>query len=359
MRSSVTYQDCSAWCSQAFSGLRVTRLANFGRLVWGLLESRQAGIAGPARNLGNGHSFNANRQRLKRFLRWPTVTLSFIGVRLIPLVMRRFPAARPVSVILDTTSLVGDRIQCLTAAIPWKGRALPVAAILYRKDTIPDSQNRIEERFIQWLKRQVPAGYRICVVADRGFGRVSLFQLLQSLGVDFVIRVKHDVTVTDVTGKTTALSKRWVKTGRTKLLPDVRYRADQAVTLNLVLTRQAGAAEQWYLATSLTDATDVRHRYEQRFQIEETFKDAKHQLGLESTQVHKLARLAKLVAALLVVCVLLLWIGTKAERFRHFVDQGGRLSLLRLALSLLKHPPPQFRRSCLAALRQAQVGAAM
>lgn len=359
MRLSVTYQDCSSWCSRSFSGLRVTRLANFGRLVWGLLESRQAGIAGPARNLGNDHSFNANRQRLKRFLRWPTVTLTFIGARLIPLVVRRFPSARPVSVILDTTSLVGDRIQCLTAAIPWKGRALPVAAVLYRKSTIPDSQNRVEQRFILWVARQVPAGWQICVVADRGFGRTSLFQLLQSLGVDFVIRVKHDVTVTDTTGKTSKLSQRWVKTGRTKLLPGVRYRADQAVTVNLVLTRQAGATEQWYLATSLTDATDTRRRYEQRFQIEETFKDAKHQLGLEHTQVHKLARLAKLVAAVLVVCVLLLWIGMKATSYRVFVDLGEHLSLLALALILLRHPPPGFRRSCLAALKQARVGTPM
>ncbi len=357
--SCLRYQDVDDWCSSVFAGLRKTRRQNLAALVYGFVSAGRATLAAAARSLENGKAYATNRQRLRRFLKDRTVTLSQLGSVLIPLVIRRFPQDGLVSVILDTTSLVDDRIQCLTAAVAWQGRALPVAAVLYRKRGISDSQNRIEERFIQWLTHQVPAGWRICLVADRGFGRTSLIQFLQARSVDYVLRVKHDVTVTDATGKTTKLSKRWVKTGRTKLLPTVRYRSDHAVTVNLVLTRQAGATEPWYLATSLTDPTDARHRYEQRFQIEETFKDAKHQLGLEYTFVTTIRRLAKLVGALLTAILVLIFLGAKLDRWRRFVDRARTLSTVSLAIWLLKYPPPYLRRSCLAALRQAQEGVAM
>lgn len=357
--TSLTYQDISGWCSGVFAELRKTRRQNLATLVYGLVSTGRSTIAAAARSQGNGKAYATNRQRLRRFLKDRNVTLAQIGAVLIPLVVRRFPADQLLSIILDTTSLVGDEVQCLTAAVAWKGRALPVAAVLYRKSGIPDSQNRIEQRFIRWLLRHVPDGWQICVVADRGFGRTSLIQFLQALAVDFVLRVKHDVTVTDALGKTTLLSKRWVKTGRTKLLPGMRYRADQAVTVNLVLTRQAGAKEPWYLATSLTDPTNARHRYEQRFQIEETFKDAKHQLGLEDTVVTTLRRLAKVVGAILTAILILLFLGAKLNRWRQIVDRARTLSTVSLALWLLKYPPPYLRRSCLAALSQAQEGVAL
>ena len=123
-----------------------------------------------------------------------------------------------------------------------------------------------------------------------------------------------------------------------------------------MITREKGAKETWYLATSLDSATETKKRYEQRFQIEETFKDAKHQLGLEHTLLTTLRRLSKMVAALLVSVLILLFLGKKLEKWRPLVDRSDTLSTLSLALWLLKYPPSTMRRSILAALTQAQIG---
>jgi hypothetical protein len=355
MRAALTYHEVVAWCSSLFPTMRVTRQRTFGAIIWSLVSNRNCYLASAARSLGNGHSFNTNRQRFKRFFHEKNITLSEISQALIPLVFQRFPKDKPVSIILDTTTIFWH-LQCLTAAVPLKGRAIPIAARLYWDTKISKSQNRIEEQFIAFLLKYIPEGWTPCIVADRGFGRTSLFQWLTQRKVLFVTRVKHDVMITDEAGKKSKLSRRWTKVGRTKWLPNVKYRADGAVILNLVITRKAEAKEAWYLATNLDSASDAKQRYEQRFQIEETFKDMKHQLGLEHIALRGLPKIAKVIAALLVAVLLLLVLGIKAKQYRWLVDAGTKLSFISVALLLLRHPPPYFRRSCLAALKQTQLG---
>lgn len=357
MRSFVLeYQDINHWCSAVFGGLRKTRRQNLAALVFGVLSSGKATIAAAARGQANGKAYATNRQRVRRFLKEKNVTLLQMSAVLIRLVLGRFAKDRLLTLIVDTTSLVGDEIQCLTAAVAWRGRALPIAAFLYRRDNIPLSQNKHEERFLRWLVRQIPAGHRTCLVADRGFGRTDFILLCQELKLEYVLRIKDQVIIEETGGKRGLLSRRWCKLGTAKLLSGVRYRADGAVTTSLVIARETGAKETWYLATSLGSAAEATDRYAQRFQIEETFKDAKHQLGLEHTLVRSLRRLGKLIGAILLAILLLLFLGKKLEKWRPLVDRSGALSTLSLALWLLRYPPSALRRSCLAALKAAQKG---
>jgi DDE family transposase len=352
MRPALEYHDVFAYCRGILS-CRITQQRNFTAFVWSILSQRSCTIAAAARSLESTKAYATKRQRLKRFLRWKNITLSEVSQGLIVLVVQRFPKDKPVSVILDTTTIFWH-LQCLTAAVPLKGRAIPIAARLYWDTKITKSQNRIEEQFIAFILKHIPEGWSPCLVADRGFGRTNLFLWLMQRNVLFVIRIKHDVMITDEKGKKSKLSRRWTKLGKVKWLPNVRYRADEAVVLNLVITRQVGAKETWYLATNLEEASNAKQRYEQRFQIEETFKDMKHQLDLEHSFIRTLPKMAKLIAAVLVAVTVLLWIGKQAIRYRLLVDDGQKLSFLALALALLRHPPPQFRRSCLAALKRAQ-----
>lgn len=274
---SLAYQDIESWCSGVFEEVRVTRVRNLSLVVWGLLSTRECRLSTAARSLANGKSYNTNRQRLKRFFSWKTVSLTEISAKLIPLVTKRFPKTKPVSVILDTTAIFWN-VNCLTAAIPWRGRALPIAAFVYWNRHNPLSQNQIEERFVLWLVRQIPKDWKVCIVADRGFGRTNFMEFLLKLRVKFVLRVKSKVKVTDHQGKASLLSRHWAKNGRHRFLQEIHYRSDGVIVINIVISRKEGARETWYLATNLDYADDALIRYEQRFQIEETFKDAKHQL---------------------------------------------------------------------------------
>jgi hypothetical protein len=293
---------------------------------------------------------------MKRFFNWNNITLSGIGSVLIPLVISRFSKKRTISIIIDTTSVI-HHLNCLTAAVPWKGRAIPIAGKLYYDNKVL-SQTIIEEKFVKYLVHFAPKGYKICIIADRGFGRVSFLQYLNEIGAFFVIRVKSDVIVKDLEGKRKLLKKRKGRIDRIKWFPNCLYRADEAIELNIAIAKNRGAKESWYLATNLTDPKETRRRYEQRFQIEETFKDAKHQLNLEYIKIRGIQKIGKMIAAILVAIILLILIGIKALNLRYLADDKNRLSLVSLALIFLLHPPPQFRRSCLAALNQAQRGVA-
>lgn len=354
MCSSLRYHDVALWTSGIFKDLRITVARNFGAVIFGLLSNHKCTLQSSARAFENGHSFNTNRQRMKRFFSWKNITLGGVGSVLIPLVFSRFPKRKTISIIIDTTSII-HHLNCLTAAVPWKGRAIPIAGKLYWDNKIL-SQTIIEEKFVKYLVHFVPKGYKVCIVADRGFGRVGLLQFLDKIGVKYVIRVKSDVIVKDETGARKLLRKRKGRIDRIKWFPNCLYRADEAIKLNITIAKKRGAKEAWYLATNLTDPKEARRRYEQRFQIEETFKDAKHQLNLEYIKLREIKKIGKMIAAILVAIILLILIGIKAHNFRYLADDKNRLSLVALALTLLLYPPPQFRRSCLAALNQAQKG---
>lgn len=344
--------------SGIFPNLRVTRQRNFAAVVYGLLTTRQTKLAGLARRLGNGLGFRANEKRLKRFFSWKTVTLSGVSAKLIPLVVSRMPASRPVSLLLDTTTVFWG-LECLTVAVPLRGRAVPIAARLYWKVRPAHSQNLLEEHFLRSVITHIPKRYSVCVVADRGFGRTEFLEFLLTLneerlkGVHFAIRVKKGVTITDEWGKTSLLSRRWVRVNGTRVLRNVLYRQDKALTVDIVLAHQTGAKERWYIATNLPDPKEARGRYEQRFQIEEIFKDMKHQLGLEWTRLRDIKKVGKLIAALLLCCVLLIFLGKDTtQRFWRFVTDPGKLSGVAIALALLLHPPPGYRRTVTQTLRQ-------
>jgi hypothetical protein len=53
------------------------------------------------------------------------------------------------------------------------------------------------------LAELVPAGIKVCIVADRGFGDQKLYQMLaEELYFDFVIRFRGNITVTAASGET-------------------------------------------------------------------------------------------------------------------------------------------------------------
>ena len=70
----------------------------------------------------------------------------------------------------------------------------------------------------------VPAGCRVTILADRGFGDHKLFAFLDDLGFGYVIRFRGNIRVTDADG-TSKPAVEWVgRGGRARKLRDARYR---------------------------------------------------------------------------------------------------------------------------------------
>jgi hypothetical protein len=107
-------------------------------------------------------------------------------------------------------------------------------------EDITTSQNHLEEALLRRLVQALPQAASPIFLGDRALGRASFLQFLQQLPIDmggrieFVVRLKGEVKI-EWQGQRWLLQDLLLQRGRVHWLPGVRYRADGAVTVNLVV----------------------------------------------------------------------------------------------------------------------------
>jgi hypothetical protein len=286
----LTYPKLVQFVKQVFSlTLRKTRLENLQLRSFGLLRGQSCCLSRIARFFPLPTEHNDRLRRLWRFLRNP----GFLPEQLYPQPLRAlapcWPAQKPLPLALDWTSAAG--YELLVAALPWRGRALPLWAQVCRANWqgLCTSRNRLEHAFIAAVTtalRAVRPQIRLVWIADRGFARLSLFQ--------------------------------------------------------------CSAKEPWYLVTTLESAWQARAYYRRRMRIEEGFKDWKQRLGLRQAAVSTVERMESLVAGLVLATVVLALLGLFGlpAGFPRAVLGRGKGSWLWLALqSLEQAKPPELGRA--------------
>lgn len=254
-----------------------------------------------------------------------------------------------IPVAIDWTTLPGN-IQCLMMAIPFHGRAIPLMWKVVRYKDFTDSQNRIEERLVSRLANLFPKDKRMIIIADRGFGRASFVKFLLKKDLLFVIRVAADVWIGTTKGKPILLRRLKPKLEANPNVPrwfkDISYREDRVIRtgsgINLAAIVAEGSDDPWFLVTNLREPTSAIPRYESRFQIEEWFKDLKHELDIDDLQTKNLKRIRRILFIACVAYGLLMLIGTLADRFSTWRDNliaGGKevCSRIWFALRLIEH----------------------
>lgn len=198
------------------------------------------------------------------------------------------------------------------------GRATPLMWKTVVKSDLAGKRNAHEDSILEWFAQQVPAGVRVTIIADRGFGDQKLYALLTHLDFDYIIRFKENITITDHRG-TSATAADWVAPkGRPSMLKDVQVTADLSPVPAVVLVRDPGMKEAWCLATSRTDLTarPIVKLYGKRFTIEENFrdsKDARFGLGLSATHIGDCGRRDRLLLLCALAQCLLTLLGAAGE----------------------------------------------
>jgi len=198
------------------------------------------------------------------------------------------------------------------------GRALPLVWRTVPKAQLKGRRNQYEDEVLLRLHEVLPAGVRVTVLADRGFGDQQLYAVLRDFGFDFIVRFRGNVTVTSVTGETRA-AQDWVPvTGTIKQLRAARV-TQERTPLDLVVCVQArGMEAPWCLAVgsaTLTGAQAVR-LYGRRFTIEEAFRDVKdprYGLGLSTTHIGDPRRRDRLLLICAMATTLLTLLGRAGE----------------------------------------------
>jgi hypothetical protein len=222
-------------------------------------------------------------------------------------------------IALDWTEFDDDKHSTLAAyLVTAHGRATPLAWATHSKATLKNNQKRFERELVEQLHEWIDPKVRITLLADRGFGDQALYEYLDELQWEYVIRFRGDIAVTDAAG-TRKTAVQWVgPLGRALKLVVAKVTTDEFVVGAVVVTWDRKMKEPWCLATSLGNVTarQIVKLYGKRFTIEETFRDQKDQhfgMGLKATHIGSPARRDRLLLLAAIAQTLLTLLGAAAE----------------------------------------------
>ena len=226
-----------------------------------------------------------------------------------------------VFVSLDWTEFDPDDHSMLVLSLEvGRGRALPLVWKTVVKSALKGNRNNHEDALLSRFRLSVPDGVRVTVVADRGFSDQALYEFItDELDMDFIIRCRADVYVTDANGERRPAGE-WVRAnGRLRALRGASVTTHQTPVGMVVLVQEKRMQDSWCLATSRDDLTgaEVKQRYGKRFTCEETFRDVKdwrYGLGMKWQKVSKPERRDRLMLMAVLAVHLLTLLGEAGER---------------------------------------------
>jgi Transposase DDE domain len=228
--------------------------------------------------------------------------------------------ARPeVVVALDWTDFAADgQTTLVLSLVTSHGRATPLLWHTVSKATLKAKRNDYEDRCLVRLAEVLPAGVRVTILADRGFGDHKLFTFLSELSFDYVIRFRGNIRVTDAQD-TSRPAAAWVGPGgQARKLRSARVTAAQCPVGAVVCVQAKGMKQPWCLATSDAEASTqtLINYYAKRWTIEPSFRDTKDLrfgLGLSSVRVSTPERRDRLLLLNAFAIVLLTLLGAAGE----------------------------------------------
>jgi hypothetical protein len=315
--------------------------------VLALLSVRTCCQAGLARFFDN---FEAASKRLFRLLHNSRLDPEELALSHAAALVRRLPLEGCVRLALDWTT--EDSQHLLVASLSVGRRAVPLYWRAYHDAELKQRMSRYEREFVRTLFADVlcsVARRRFVLTADRWFADVDLLDLLNDLGVSYVIRTKASYHVR-IEGRWRRLdSLRWMKNQRRRAWGRIWYVEGDPRQLFLVQARSRDKQGRWGVWHLMSNRNLSAHRmaqeYARRFTCEEGFRDAKRLLGFAQAHIRCLkawTRMFTLVAIALAVltklgCALVSHVRRNSwlRRVRSRRLARSELSMVRIVVELL------------------------
>lgn len=226
---------------------------------------------------------------------------------------------REILVAMDWTDFdADDQATLVLSLITNHGRATPLLWLTVLKDELKDTRNDIEDACLARLSAVLPAGVKVTVLADRGFGDCKLFAFLQELGFAYVIRFRANIHVTAADGEK-RLAGNWVGLGgRARKLRDALVTTANFQVGAVVCVHAKNMKDAWCLAASDRDATarEIMDQYAKRWTIEPSFRDTKDLrfgMGMGTIRIANPQRRDRLLLVNAFAIVLLTLLGAAGE----------------------------------------------
>lgn len=317
--------------------MRKTLLENITDLTVALAQARHVHLAKIAEKLNRGGKEANREQWVRRQLANDTMDTWDIFRPLAECLLKGL-IGRSVYLILDPTDLDAERCIVMVM-LAYRGRALPLLWLSFemKPGMIQDSVTLLFAEIRRWL----PDGIQIYLLADREFHGVDMIELIEFQGWIPIIRTKGTVTATQGNGVTCPLRALAPSVGQTRFEQTVWLTAREAgpysLSMSCALPKRGAKADPWFIVSTLAAGPEILHIYEKRFWIDETFRDFKgYGFHLEATGISDPARLDRLCLIIALVCWWVLSIGIWVHRMglRAEVDRTkqARLSLFQLGL---------------------------
>ena len=261
---------------------------------------------------------------------------------------RRKEKKRFVPVLVDQTDVAGT--PTIMAGVLHRGRVLPIAFTCVEYATMRRSLNAIETALLTLIIACLPPGTQAIFTADRAYGRYQLIRALNGLNQLYVLRCKSKVVLWQ------DAKKRFPKEFRAPWSTPVRYanlryRKHGKEPVDLIVYRERGFQETWYLlvpagSEKKLPTDEVVRIYRSRMRIEQGFRDWKTHLGVRGLKLqrHRAVRMGRLLFALAFAYICLLLMGSEPS------VQAGRLRF-----ETLRRTPRHGTRRTLSVLSHAML----
>ncbi len=296
-------------------GKRVLSLAN---ATLGVMVSASLAVAVIGRSLAQARGLLTRHaiKQVDRLLSNQAIDPWDIAARWVPEVVG---PATDIQVVMDWTDFDADGQTTLALnKVTPHGRATPLLWLTVMKDDLKNKRNAYEDACLKKLAEVLPAGVKVTILADRGFGDTKLFGYLGTLGFDYVIRFRGNTHVTAATGERRPAAD-WVgKGGRAVKLAGAALTASEHPVGAVVCVHAKGMKEPWCLATSFGGATarEIVDAYAKRWTIEPSFRDTKDirfGMGLSLLRISRPDRRDRLLLINAFAVHLLTMLGTAGE----------------------------------------------
>lgn len=228
---------------------------------------------------------------------------------------------------LDWTDFeADDHVMLVAAAQTGHGRAQALLWKTYKKSSLKDRQVNYEREFLEKLRSIIPPEVKTTVVADRGFGSTTMYQLLAELQFDYIIRFKQNIHISHGDHPAKPASEWAYDNGRMRTLRKARITQAGFPVGSVFLVKERGMKEPWCIVASqeALESSKAKEAYGKRFTIEELFRDIKNGrmgLGLSEVRMGKEARRD----VMMWLVVLAVWLLTELGQAGEDVGLDGQL----------------------------------
>ena len=350
--------DISEFISKMYEGdLHAKRVLSLSNATLGVLTSASLAIHAVGQGLAQamGRLSKHGVKQVDRLLSNEGIDVERFFGYWVPYMV----GARPeIVVALDWTSFARDGHETIVLSmLTGHGRATPLMWTTVQASTLKGNQRRYEDELLRALRDAMPAGVKVTVVADRGFGNGPVIQCLSAeLGFEYVLRIRGDFYVTNAKGER-RLASDWVGVkGRSRTLRGATVTESEVAVGTVVCVHARAMKESWCVVASeekIATRTLLRY-YAKRWGIETSFRDIKDMrfgMGMSAMRIRHTARRDRLLLLSALSIALLTLLGAAGESLGY--DRWLKAntvktrthSLFRQGLMLYQHIPnwPEHR----------------